>query len=990
MRCCRLSGSNLTVARCHRCRSLDLSAAQFNIEVNRPGRLRLPKAGFSPRHANSRFFLGTYGDIEARQATCPFCRLVYKSVDRSTLSLPQENDGASVPASPSIRDTKCFLTWELDGRSIDEKNQIVIKARTRRIHIHWDSNAVPDAFAIFLTPREPSSLANMDGNAVWTTSDHFRARRINQDSSKIALIRDWLYQCLHEHDGSCREDFERERNGFAQVAQAAHFGVLDVVEMRLTSLPRRSASKSPVSHEDDECDSSSDESDRGADGLLFEPYVALSYVWGSKEDQQGFERLLTRLNNVMTRGFQNAIEKDLKSMPKVIQSSVELVRRLGYRYLWIDSICIVQDSTRSWKWNSEVMDRIYSNAEFTICAADGNSAKAGLVAFDKPEASSEQIIERCASGVRLMISRDVESQIASSAWNKRAWTFQERLLSHRCLIFTQGRVFFQCRRATFSEDIVTSPQASAISAWSLDLVRSPLVLLSKLKERPFWFYMNCVQLFSGRRLTKSTDVLAAFNGVSNLIEGAMTGPLAFGLPTSHFDLALLWTPKQALKRRIGGDFPSWSWCGWEGGSASYFVQDFIQDCLENVHQWLKSYTWIQWHIRDSQSKLRPLWFTCDRVPANQEQRWKGYNSYEYSEEKYEEKRDERIKLLVAALNEKETQGVSFARGRDFSPGDVGEPIHLRHRKPPAPPEERPREEDDYERSRVTRLQRNDRGHEEQYHYDIGQERDEHRRRPYSPDRKIYEAGQERSELRRPYSPSRREYDDGQKPPEDHYEVYQDGPPPRKEAFRSRLSDPPLDPYGRPVLGERRGKERTFKKRAPESPFAVYKAELMNQFLSEPDSPILQFWTDSVWLYLVEPSDDSEAHPDESGGSSATDNCGPGLQRYGIADATGDWCGSIVLDKEWAQGNMRQPRNGSDPVFQFLALSRAKRFTKDECGTWSFYVPLDRQQSEWDLNYVMLVETQSGVHYRVGVGKVFQHAFRNGVRGSSRWEEVVLG
>ncbi|KAK8172595.1 heterokaryon incompatibility protein-domain-containing protein [Phyllosticta citrichinensis] len=883
MRCCRLSGSNLTVARCHRCRSLDLSAAQFNIEVNRPGRLRLPKAGFSPRHANSRFFLGTYGDIEARQATCPFCRLVYKSVDRSTLSLPQENDGASVPASPSIRDTKCFLTWELDGRSIDEKNQIVIKARTRRIHIHWDSNAVPDAFAIFLTPREPSSLANMDGNAVWTTSDHFRARRINQDSSKIALIRDWLYQCLHEHDGSCREDFERERNGFAQVAQAAHFGVLDVVEMRLTSLPRRS-----------------DESDRGADGLLFEPYVALSYVWGSKEDQQGFERLLTRLNNVMTRGFQNAIEKDLKSMPKVIQSSVELVRRLGYRYLWIDSICIVQDSTRSWKWNSEVMDRIYSNAEFTICAADGNSAKAGLVAFDKPEASSEQIIERCASGVRLMISRDVESQIASSAWNKRAWTFQERLLSHRCLIFTQGRVFFQCRRATFSEDIVTSPQASAISAWSLDLVRSPLVLLSKLKERPFWFYMNCVQLFSGRRLTKSTDVLAAFNGVSNLIEGAMTGPLAFGLPTSHFDLALLWTPKQALKRRIGGDFPSWSWCGWEGGSASYFVQDFIQDCLENVHQWLKSYTWIQWHIRDSQSKLRPLWFTCDRVPANQEQRWKGYNSYEYSEEKYEEKRDERIKLLVAALNEKETQGVS------------------------------------------------------------------------------------------PYSPGRREYDDGQKPPEDHYEVYQDGPPPRKEAFRSRLSDPPLDPYGRPVLGERRGKERTFKKRAPESPFAVYKAELMNQFLSEPDSPILQFWTDSVWLYLVEPSDDSEAHPDESGGSSATDNCGPGLQRYGIADATGDWCGSIVLDKEWAQGNMRQPRNGSDPVFQFLALSRAKRFTKDECGTWSFYVPLDRQQSEWDLNYVMLVETQSGVHYRVGVGKVFQHAFRNGVRGSSRWEEVVLG
>ncbi|KAK7634303.1 heterokaryon incompatibility protein-domain-containing protein [Phyllosticta citricarpa] len=863
---------------CPACRGLDLSVSRFNIQKGRSGQRRCAKDGsaresqsplFSPRYANLRFLLGTYRDIETRAPGCPFCRLVSKSIDKSTLS------------TVDVENAKCFLTWEVDGRSIDENN-LTIQARTRRIHINWDSSAIPDAFAVFLTPRESSDLVTTDANAVWTYSDHFRARRINQDASKIALIRSWLEQCLHEHKGRCGDSFERDEVNFKRVAKAAHFGVLDIVEMRLTSLPQRSNGKSPVSRKKSTAasasDSSSDEeSDFDSEGSLFEPYVALSYVWGSKEDQQGFEKLLTNLNNVLTRGFRHAIEEDLKGMPKVIQSSVDLVRRLGYRYLWIDSICIVQDSNRSWKWNSQVMDRIYSNAEFTICAADGINAKAGLVAFDSPEASSEQVIERCGPGLRLMISRDVESQIASSAWNSRAWTFQERLLSRRCLIFTQGRVFFQCRKATFSEDIVASPQASKTSAWSLDLVRSPLALLNKLEERPVWFYMHCVELFSGRCLTKSTDVLAAFNGVSNLIESAMSGPLCFGLPTSHFDLALLWTPQEALKRRVGGDFPSWSWCGWEGGSALYFNHDFIQDCLENVHQWLISHTWIQWHIRDSQSKLRPLWLTCERVLRNQEVRWKGYDSHE-----------------------------------PYNPDNSPHPSRMRREYPEA----FPRPNDDVRKRRSRR-------------------------------RKVIEIVRERP-------------------------------------------DPMLDPYGRRTLEGRRGKKPEFHKRAPESPFAVYGADgISSLYMQEPDSPMLQFWTDSVWLYLVEPNDDTATHPD----GPRSRACGLGLCRYGIADAAGDWCGSIILSEEWVLQKMHDndnKNNGGDLVFQFLALSRAKRFTKDECGTWSFYVPFDQQQSEWDLNYVMLVEVKSSVHYRVGVGKVFRHAFRNGVKGKARWEEIVLG
>ncbi|KAK7566810.1 heterokaryon incompatibility protein-domain-containing protein [Phyllosticta citricarpa] len=1070
---------------CPACRGLDLSVSRFNIQKGRSGQRRCAKDGsaresqsplFSPRYANLRFLLGTYRDIETRAPGCPFCRLVSKSIDKSTLS------------TVDVENAKCFLTWEVDGRSIDENN-LTIQARTRRIHINWDSSAIPDAFAVFLTPRESSDLVTTDANAVWTYSDHFRARRINQDASKIALIRSWLEQCLHEHKGRCGDSFERDEVNFKRVAKAAHFGVLDIVEMRLTSLPQRSNGKSPVSRKKSTAasasDSSSDEeSDFDSEGSLFEPYVALSYVWGSKEDQQGFEKLLTNLNNVLTRGFRHAIEEDLKGMPKVIQSSVDLVRRLGYRYLWIDSICIVQDSNRSWKWNSQVMDRIYSNAEFTICAADGINAKAGLVAFDSPEASSEQVIERCGPGLRLMISRDVESQIASSAWNSRAWTFQERLLSRRCLIFTQGRVFFQCRKATFSEDIVASPQASKTSAWSLDLVRSPLALLNKLEERPVWFYMHCVELFSGRCLTKSTDVLAAFNGVSNLIESAMSGPLCFGLPTSHFDLALLWTPQEALKRRVGGDFPSWSWCGWEGGSALYFNHDFIQDCLENVHQWLISHTWIQWHIRDSQSKLRPLWLTCERVLRNQEVRWKGYDSHERSKEKMEKGIHEVERKLKKLKEQKEGPDFngqhsdsdilhsdetstdadsSFSRkpppdvraiyrgraGHNAGYNEVREypeaymellgyneaykgfggyneayrdlggyneayrgragynyqfdphhedrteyrkppsPIRGEHRErndsigsptPPPPPRQRRRGAEDFSRRADDRRDGDVRvrfsspGREKEIVYDYG------RRRPapaYNPDNSPHP------------SRMRREYPEAFPRPNDDVRKRRSRRRKVIEIVRER-PDPMLDPYGRRTLEGRRGKKPEFHKRAPESPFAVYGADgISSLYMQEPDSPMLQFWTDSVWLYLVEPNDDTATHPD----GPRSRACGLGLCRYGIADAAGDWCGSIILSEEWVLQKMHDndnKNNGGDLVFQFLALSRAKRFTKDECGTWSFYVPFDQQQSEWDLNYVMLVEVKSSVHYRVGVGKVFRHAFRNGVKGKARWEEIVLG
>ena len=167
--------------------------------------------------------------------------------------------------------------------------------------------------------------------------------------------------------------------------------------------------------------------------------------------------------------------------------------------------------------------------------------------------------------------------------------------------------------------------------------------------------MKCVRLYTGRKLTKPQDVLTAFEGTSWLLQQHLNAPLFYGLPSSHFDLALLWMPLTMLNRRKqkrarhlgsglcsqdelgvcnckldaedygGKDFPSWSWCGWIGGKAGYQL-DMIEGCLLNVRDWLKNHTWILWYVRDLEGNLRPLWDkSALEEDLSEDLSWKGYS-----------------------------------------------------------------------------------------------------------------------------------------------------------------------------------------------------------------------------------------------------------------------------------------------------------------------------------------------------------------------------
>lgn len=147
----------------------------------------------------------------------------------------------------------------------------------------------------------------------------------------------------------------------------------------------------------------------------------------------------------------------------------------------------------------------------------------------------------------------------------------------------------------------------------------------------------------------------------------MEAPFVFGLPTSQFDLALLWEPVRPIRRRLAregnshegdqwSDFPTWSWCGWSGRSIGY-RNSLLEEPPSNLHEWLTKHTWINWFLRDGHGNLRPLWKGGQSTYSRQaDKRWRGYQSVPADSEPPPRDAPRAPRNCRRKLHEKETQG----------------------------------------------------------------------------------------------------------------------------------------------------------------------------------------------------------------------------------------------------------------------------------------------------------------------------------------------
>ena len=169
-------------------------------------------------------------------------------------------------------------------------------------------------------------------------------------------------------------------------------------------------------------------------------YIALSYVWGKAKIFQTTRSNITALCQI------NGLNGVLKDLPTTITDSIDLVTMIGEKYLWVDSLCIVQDDPQDKHGQIANMDAIYGNAFLTINAATGQYVNAGLPGVHPFSMKVEQLVLEYQPGHGLIVGQPIMTDVADrSHWNTRAWTYQQRFLSKRSLTFIDNYVFFQCQ-----------------------------------------------------------------------------------------------------------------------------------------------------------------------------------------------------------------------------------------------------------------------------------------------------------------------------------------------------------------------------------------------------------------------------------------------------------------------------------------------------------------------------------------------------------------
>ena len=320
-----------------------------------------------------------------------------------------------------------------------------------------------------------------------------------------------------------------------------------------------------------------------------ERYFALSYVWGrsvAPMTAQSAETVYTADESSLTN---DAAVRMIhwKRLPRTIRDAANLVQQLDERYLWIDSICIDQRDRADKATIIAEMANIYSMAALTIIAADGDGADAGLRRFIHHSLAEEPDVTFVQNGKRISLlpSRpNFENCIQKTIWNTRGWTYQKRILSTQCLIFTATEVLFTSRNFRTRESFALEPflipsgerrrwirNSTSLNDGALSISRSNRSVYMIV------LYGEAVTAFTSRKLNYCGDRLNAFMGIADRIYTLMqvkTHQDTYRglLPGEMFYYSLLWQSNlQAgdFRRRIYHDttkelaLPSWSGAGWD-------------------------------------------------------------------------------------------------------------------------------------------------------------------------------------------------------------------------------------------------------------------------------------------------------------------------------------------------------------------------------------------------------------------------------------------
>jgi hypothetical protein len=500
------------------------------------------------------------------QTTCALCRLVLQQLSppaaepeaRDSLLESPKAVGATRPIIVRLLRTQ----WtDIPGDNIDFS--LIARVEGLERDVAKAKLTLIPASEISLDTEQPRPAGFVDYRGTSTLIE-----RSNNSLSTWSLARAWIRHCDVHH--ACCEHIQdgREVPLPARLVYVGHEGPIRVV---MGASLQRHTSRQQVG------------------------YATLSHRWGHhvplKLLESNIDALMTEISWV--------------SLPKTFQDAVTACREIDIDYIWIDSLCIIQDSAQDWQEQSAKMASIYSNSYCNIFAAAANDDTDGLFTTREPETFMPLAVNLKwgpEPGLYHVASETYWSEgLSDAGLLGRAWVYQEYVLSPRKLIFGPHETWFECSRGAASERYPRGILHELTLANRMRGVRMhrgrKLVEMAykpnrEPKYRPFDLWNIVVESYAQRDITFVTDALVALSAIASEVSRLVDGEYLAGLWRPYMHSQLLWSTFMPPSRREAEYVtPSWAWpraIGWGvscesvGSTNERILADIVDAQVERV------------------------------------------------------------------------------------------------------------------------------------------------------------------------------------------------------------------------------------------------------------------------------------------------------------------------------------------------------------------------------------------------------------------------
>lgn len=300
-------------------------------------------------------------------------------------------------------------------------------------------------------------------------------------------------------------------------------------------------------------------------------YISLSHCWG--------DNVSISLTHANITSMADGIR--FQDLPKTFQHALTVTRDLKCRYIWIDSLCIIQDSHEDWLQESAQMHRVYSNSYVNIAASAASNSTKGLFFSRNLNFMLPLVITIGQASYSIdPPPLDINAVIEKSPLNCRAWVYQERFLSRRTLHFTASQLFWECKMCSMCE---SNPEKNRLT---LSSRLYPRLLSHRLNKKgvgrvfaTFELWNEVVRDYSRCKLTKETDRLVAISGVAaSWLEITSTDDeYLAGIWRKTLPYSLLWEVTGERSPQTSYIAPSWSWASVLGQAQVPFFPGDMED-----------------------------------------------------------------------------------------------------------------------------------------------------------------------------------------------------------------------------------------------------------------------------------------------------------------------------------------------------------------------------------------------------------------------------